>query len=95
MIAALDTPVVAGDVDAATVADRIRQMHPDLAIIEKVGARPGQGVSSMFRFGQSFGTIIGVVAALQIPVRFVTPGRWKKHYGLAADKEQARALARS
>ena len=93
MVSAEDMPVCAGDVDAATLADRIKQMRPDLAIIERVHAMPKQGVSSTFRFGQSYGTIIGVVVALQIPVRFVTPGKWKRTFNLPADKEAARAMA--
>ena len=93
MISAEDMPLAAGDIDGATLASRIKQMRPDLAIIERVHSMPKQGISSTFRFGQSFGVIIGVVAALEIPVRFVTPGRWKKHYGLGADKEHARARA--
>lgn len=88
-----DTPVADGRVDPASLARRIEIMRPDLAIIERVGAMPGQGVSSMFNFGQAYGAVIGVVAALKVPVHFVTPAKWKKHFGLSADKEQARAKA--
>jgi crossover junction endodeoxyribonuclease RuvC len=88
-----DTPIADGRVDAATLARRLEIMRPDLAIIERVGAMPGQGVSSMFNFGAAYGTVIGVVAALKIPVHFVTPAKWKKHFGLPADKEAARARA--
>jgi crossover junction endodeoxyribonuclease RuvC len=92
-VTAEDTPLVDGRVDAATLAHRIEIMRPDIAIIERVGAMPGQGVTSMFNFGAAYGTVIGVVAALKIPVHFVTPGKWKKHFGLSADKEEARARA--
>ncbi len=88
-----DTPLADGRVDGATLARRIEIMRPDLAIIERVGAMPGQGVSSMFNFGAAYGTVIGVVSALKIPVHFVTPAKWKKHFGLSADKEEARARA--
>lgn len=93
MVSADDVPIVAGEIDAATLAARIGQMKPDMAIIERVASRPGQGVSSMFKFGTAYGTVRGVVAALNIPVRFVTPATWKKHYRLGPDKEQARARA--
>ncbi len=92
-VSAEDAPVVAGMLDGATLAARIRQMAPDVAIIEQVGARPGQGVSSMFRFGQAYGIAIGVVAACGVPVRFVVPTKWKKHYGLSSEKEDARSRA--
>lgn len=93
MIAAEDFPLVAGEIDAATLADRLRQMRPDFAIIERVGAMPKQGVSSTFAFGKSFGQLLGVVATLQIPSALVTPGTWKKAFKLGSDKEEARALA--
>ena len=50
-----DMPVVAGDVDGATLAARIAQRRPDLAIVELVASRPGQGVASVFKFGSGFG----------------------------------------
>ncbi len=93
MIAAEDFPLVNGEIDAATLADRLRQMRPDFAIIERVGAMPKQGVSSTFNFGKSYGVLLGVVAALQIPSALVTPGTWKRAFKLGADKEEARALA--
>jgi crossover junction endodeoxyribonuclease RuvC len=63
-------------VDAANLADLIREHGPyAFAIVEQVGARPGQGVSSMFRFGQAYGTILGVIGALAIPVRHVSPAK--------------------
>jgi hypothetical protein len=88
-----DMPVVAGDVDPAALARRIRQMSPNAAVVERVGARPGQGVSSMFKFGCGYGMVQGVIASLGIPIHLVTPGKWKRHYALPADKEEARARA--
>jgi crossover junction endodeoxyribonuclease RuvC len=49
-----------------------------MAALEKVGAMPGQGVTSMFTFGQSVGVIKGCLAALRIPMLLVTPQRWQK-----------------
>jgi crossover junction endodeoxyribonuclease RuvC len=92
-ISAEDLPVVAGQVDSATLAARLKQMRPDVAVIERVAAMPRQGVSSTFKFGTAYGILQGVVAALEIPVHFVAPGRWKKHFGLTSDKEQSRARA--
>lgn len=88
-----DMPVVAGNVDPATLARRIRQLRPTHAVIELVHAMPKQGVSSTFKFGDGFGCLRGVVAALDIPVCFVTPGRWKKDLRLSSDKEDSRQRA--
>ena len=64
------------------------------AVLEAVSAMPGQGVSSTFRFGESVGVVLGVLGALQVPVRMVTPTRWKRAAGLLGrDKDAARTLA--
>lgn len=62
--------------------------------IEKVGAMPGQGVTSMFSFGKGYGIWIGILAALKIPYTFTTPQAWKKHLmqGMK-DKDAARIRA--
>jgi crossover junction endodeoxyribonuclease RuvC len=92
-VAVEDMPVAGDHVDAAGLAQRIAQLRPDLAVVESVHSMPNQGVASSFRFGRSFGVVIGVVAALHVPAHFVAPGRWKKHFRLSSDKDQARALA--
>ena len=52
---------------------------------------PGQGVTSMFNFGQSFGVIKGICAAMQLPIFFVRPAKWKKHFDLInAQKDSSR-----
>ena len=57
--------------------------NEDIAVVvEQVNAMPGQGVTSMFNFGQTFGAIKGVCAALQLPIYFVRPSKWKKHFEL-------------
>lgn len=64
------------------------------AIVEKVSAMPGQGVSSMFNFGMGYGVIQGVLAALGVPYTLCTPQRWKKAATLIGkDKDNARTLA--
>ena len=63
---------------------RIKNMKKEniKVLIEQVSAMPGPGVTSMFNFGQSFGTIKGVCAALNLPIFFVRPSKWKKHFEL-------------
>ena len=58
-------------------------------IVEQVSAMPGQGVTSMFNFGQSFGSIKGICAALNLPIFFVRPAKWKKHYDLINSSKDA------
>lgn len=60
-----------------------------MACVEKVGAHPGQGVTSMFSFGQSYGFILGVLAALGIGVQLVPPGTWKKEFSLIGKDKAA------
>ena len=88
-----DVPVVDGQLDPVTLARRIDQMRPTLAVVEKVHAMPKQGVSSTFKFGMAYGMVLGVIATQKIPLHLVTPARWKKAFNLSADKEQSRALA--
>lgn len=64
-----------------------------VAYLEQVGAMPGQGVSSMFAFGQAFGIVLGVMAGLAIPCQTVTPAKWKKDLKLNGGKDAARAKA--
>jgi Holliday junction resolvasome RuvABC endonuclease subunit len=93
LLIAEDLPVVAGQVDAVSLADRLSEMKPVAAFIERVGAMPKQGVASTFKFAQANGVLIGILAALHVPMHFITPGVWKKHYGLDADKEKSRLKA--
>lgn len=60
-----------------------------MACVEKVGARPGQGVTSMFNFGKSVGQIEGILETLEIPYQLVPPQKWKKEYSLGSDKKQS------
>jgi crossover junction endodeoxyribonuclease RuvC len=86
-------PVAAGMIDCATLASRIRQMAPGLAIVERVASMPKQGVSSTFKFGAAYGAIIGILAALEIRASLVTSQTWKIYFRLDSDKEKGRALA--
>ena len=58
-------------------------------VVEHVTAMPGQGVTSMFNFGQSFGVIKGICAALKLPIYFVRPTKWKKHFNLIKTNKDA------
>lgn len=63
-------------------------------IIERVSAMPGQGVSSMFKFGSVYGSVLSLMQAMSVPLHFVTPVVWKGHYGLGKDKKAALHKAR-
>ena len=64
------------------------------AVIEQVSAMPGQGVTSMFNFGQSFGVLKGIFSAMQIPMDFVSPVKWKRYYNLInTQKDSSRTKA--
>lgn len=58
-------------------------------VVEQVNAMPGQGVTSMFNFGQTFGAIKGVCAALELPIFFIRPSKWKKHFELINSSKDA------
>ena len=78
------------------ISQRIKQFEKkDIkVIIEHVSAMPGQGVTSMFNFGQTFGAIKGVCAALELPIFFVRPSKWKKHFELInSSKDSSRTKA--
>ena len=65
-----------------------------ICCLEKVGARPGQGVVSMFNFGQSVGYIKGVLEAFRIPYQEITPQKWKKEFGLNSEKAASAEVCR-
>ena len=58
-------------------------------VIEQVSAMPGQGVTSMFNFGQSFGILKGICSAMQLPMFFVRPAKWKKYFSLINSQKDA------
>ena len=63
-------------------------------VIEQVSAMPGQGVTSMFNFGQSFGILKGSCSAMQLPIYFVRPAKWKKYFNLInSEKDASRTRA--
>ena len=88
-----DIPIVDRQVNAAEWSRIVKQLKPDVAVVEQVGAMPKQGVSSMFKFGMGCGLIRGVLAGAGVPIISVTPAKWKKHFSLNSDAEKSRALA--
>ena len=63
-------------------------------VVEQVSAMPGQGVTSMFNFGQSFGILKGICSAMQLPIYFVRPAKWKKYFNLInTEKDASRTRA--
>ena len=67
----------------------ILNIENTVVVVEQVNAMPGQGVTSMFNFGQTFGVIKGICAALKIPIYFVRPSKWKKHFDLIRSSKDA------
>ena len=92
VLSIFDMPVMAEgkknkrQLNSAQLVDIIKEnikINDDIAVVvEQVNAMPGQGVTSMFNFGQTFGAIKGVCAALELPIFFVRPSKWKKHFEL-------------
>lgn len=81
-------------INAPALRDWLGKYAVHRAFIESVAAFPGQGVSSMFRFGRAVGAIESVVAVASIPITYVVPQQWKRFYGLrGSDKEQSRSMA--
>ena len=94
-----DMPVMAEgkknkkQINSAQLVNIIKQSvnsNEEIAVVvEQVNAMPGQGVTSMFNFGQTFGAIKGISATLKIPIFFVRPSKWKKHFELINSSKDA------
>lgn len=96
-VAVEDMPVCDGEVDVAALVSRIRQMGPTHAIVELVGPMPTDGAVPAFRFGAAYAAAKAAVTVCEVPMRLVTPNKWKAAFRLKGKKdggaEQARALA--
>ena len=78
------------------ISERIKEIDKSdtKVVIEQVSAMPGQGVTSMFNFGQSFGILKGICSAMQLPMYFVRPAKWKKYFSLInSEKDASRSKA--
>jgi len=71
------------------IKERLNNGKEVVVVVEQVNAMPGQGVTSMFNFGQSFGVLKGICAALKLPVHFIRPVKWKKHFNLINTEKDA------
>lgn len=98
IVKVIPMPLAGKEVDAYAISDMIDEYtnHDIVACIEKVGAMPGQGVTSMFNFGYVTGMMYGIMAGFNIPVHKVTPQAWKKLIlaGTQQDKNAAIAFVR-
>jgi crossover junction endodeoxyribonuclease RuvC len=82
------------EVNAQMLSSVISSIGPDaVAVMERVNAMPGQGVTSVFSFGRSSGIVEGVLAGLQIPLTIVTPQAWQKAASVRGGKDGARQRA--
>jgi hypothetical protein len=78
------------------ISEKVKNMDKKniKVVIEHVTAMPGQGVTSMFNFGQSFGILKGICSAMQLSVYFVRPAKWKKYFNLInSEKDASRTRA--
>ena len=72
------------------ILKRVSNSEKDVrVVIEQVSAMPGQGVTSMFNFGQSFGILKGICSAMQLPMFFIRPAKWKKYFNLINSQKDA------
>lgn len=91
-----DMPVVDGRVNPYALSDVIQGWFPgiaDEAVVEALHAMPKNGSISSFKLGQNYGTILGVLAVLKVPVTQVSPQKWTRTLGVGADKEVHRRRA--
>ena len=78
------------------ISERIKKIDKKniKVVIEQVSAMPGQGVTSMFNFGQSFGVLKGICSAMQLSMFFIRPAKWKKYFNLLnSEKDASRTRA--
>ena len=80
-------------IDAAALADILRQHQPEFTMVERVGARPGEGPTGAFSFGHTFGSITAALAALGLPHDLVQPAVWKRRAGIPPGADKAASVA--
>lgn len=78
--------------DGLLLAEQFRIYAPERLVVERVSAHPGQGVTSCFHFGMTYGSILSVAESMHIPLHFVTPVVWKKHFMLPGGKDKKASL---
>lgn len=84
-----------GYIDAAKICDLLHPIALDIkrVVIERVNASPQMGVTSAFRFGEGFGTLVGVIGAMRLPLLYAYPAVWKAAMGLSSNKKDSQAKA--
>ena len=82
-----------GGVNSLALAEILESVECDHCVVEAQSARPGQGVSSMFKLGMGFGQVLATVAMTRIPLTTVTAAKWKRSLNVPKDKDGARRLA--
>ena len=80
-------------IDAAELADLLREHAPGFTLVERVGARPGEGPTGAFSFGHSFGSITAVLAALGLAHDLVQPAAWKRRAGIPPGADKGASVA--
>jgi crossover junction endodeoxyribonuclease RuvC len=85
------TGFIKRQIDAQKLSNILRVYPDTVCYLEKVASRPGQGVGSVFSFGDTYGTIRGVLGALNIPTYHVTPQRWKKELKISSKEDSLKA----
>ena len=88
-----DIPTVGTEVDVEEVCRLIRHHQPRVAVVERAGAMPKQGVSSTFKYALACGMLRGALTACSVPYHLVAATQWKKRFALDRDKEKSRAMA--
>src|SRR5260370_24898431 len=82
-----------GEIDAHALAALLWKEHADHVFVEHVSAMPGWGSTSLFTFGKAYGIVLGVLAAVGVPISLVAPRKWKTALQVPAAKDGARAQA--
>ena len=93
----VDMPMVDGRVDGRAIYRLINNQHTlqlPAVWLEEVHSMPKQGVASTFKFGKSYGIVIGAVESSRATINYAKPTQWKKHFGLSSSKQESLELAR-
>lgn len=85
------TGFIKRQVDAQKLSNILRVYPISVCYIEKVASRPGQGVGSVFSFGDTYGCIRGVLGALNIPTYAISPQKWKKELKISSKEDSLKA----
>lgn len=89
-----EVEIIPYDPEAYFNALDTKYLYRKICCLERVGAMPGQGVTSMFRFGENFGIIQGILIATKTPFELVMPQKWKKEFGITGDKNSSIAVCK-